>query len=382
MPDIEQTDQNSVIDGNIPEGVDLSGLSQSRFNFNYRMFPSDLTASYYGGHYMVININVPVNPFTGQPRTTFGAGTLTGELSKVDTAKYGTPAEQLSYGLTPTPSGEAQRESLSVPRFTRRIAESIALFMPSSMIHTNQNIYEEVSLTALGGRVASVGLAALVAGGGPLSGRSVQSALQSGVSAARVLDSAGRMISQVASLAKYPINPRVEILFSTTPQKQYVFEVLMAPRNEYESEAIKSIIKTLRIHAAPGIGSGSVNGGVGAAIGGTIGALAGLATGRSFGSAAVGGLAGAAFGGLATSLGPGLTFVPPSEFDITFYQNGRENTNIPKINTCVMEKIEVDYSPTGGMFSTFRNGHPVAVRLSMAFREVEIPHKARIEQGF
>ena len=82
-----------------------------------------------------------------------------------------------------------------------------------------------------------------------------------------------------------------------------------------------------------------------------------------------------------TSIIGGFTFVPPAEFDITFFNKGVENIHIPRISTCVLERIEVDYAPTG-VYSTFRNGYPVAARLSLGFRELEIVHKERILRGF
>ena len=75
------------------------------------------------------------------------------------------------------------------------------------------------------------------------------------------------------------------------------------------------------------------------------------------------------------------TFIPPAEFDITFYNGATENLNVPRINTCVLERCEVDYAPSGG-WSTFSNGQPIAARLSLAFREIEIIHKRRVVQGF
>jgi hypothetical protein len=112
-----------------------------------------------------------------------------------------------------------------------------------------------------------------------------------------------------------------------------MFEVFLLPRSEKEVESVKNIIRTLRYYAAPEI------------------TLAGFA------------------------------FVPPADFDITFFQAGKENTNLPRINTCVLDRIDVDYSPEQS-YSTFANGHPVAVRLSLGFREVEILHKERVLQGF
>ena len=313
--------------------VSDNDLGQSEFDFNYKVFPNDLTNENVG-HYMVININVPVSYKGGEARGSYTSSqfmnVLPNEFSKVDVLRFGRGAGNAIVGAaTGTPSYEA----LAIPRFTRRIKESIALFMPSSIVHSSQNMYEEVSMTAIAGKVAAVGVGALA--GTLASGGSLKSALGAGNFTTNLLTGAGRAIGTAASIAKYPINPRIEVLYSTTPQRQYVFELMLAPRNETESISIESIIKTLRFHAAPEIDP-------------------------TFG---------------------GFTLIPPAEFDITFYNKGQENEHIPKINTCVLERIEVDYSPQGP-YATFRNGHPVAVRLSLAFREVEMLHKQRVLQGF
>ena len=129
-----------------------------------------------------------------------------------------------------------------------------------------------------------------------------------------------------------PINPRVEVLYSHTDLRSFTFEFLMSPKNKSESVAMWNIIKTLRQHSVPELDP---------------------ATG-------------------------GSTFIPPAEFDFTFYHKGKENTNIPRINTSVLNAVEVQYDPTG-TFGTFSNGHPVAVRLSLRFTEVEPLHRKRIQ---
>ena len=79
--------------------------------------------------------------------------------------------------------------------------------------------------------------------------------------------------------------------------------------------------------------------------------------------------------------GQGFFLVPPSEFDIKFYYNGKINDNIPEISTCVLETIDVDYAPNG--FSAYevpgqtvpskgKTGMPVAIRLTLGFKETEI----------
>lgn len=311
-------------------------LGNSKYDFRYKVFPNDL-GSGDNGHYMVININVPVEgiapkgvPGVSDNGLTLGtpAGAFTdrftaiNQVSKLDVLRYGQNT-----------LGGAQRPAFSIPRNTRRIAESIALFMPTPLIFNGQNVYEDVSLTALGGKL-TVGAANFVSAG-------LRSWLGKGVG--KITDgliNLGEGIAQAggaaAAVMQNPINPMVEILFTNTAQRQFTFELLLAPRNEKESEAIKNIIATLRFHAAPEINSKTY----------------------------------------------GTTWIPPADFDITFFNKGVENTNLLRINTCVLERCEVDYAPTAGIYSTFRNGHPVAVRVSLGFRELEPVHKLRILQGF
>lgn len=330
VPDALTTDFNAQ---NTAAGDDLA---QSRYDFQYKVFPSDVGHDD-TGHYMVININVPTkfstakltNPlYTGDPVAgSFGnLVTPLNQVSKVDVLRYG---KNITGGVQ-RPTG------INIPRFSKRIAESVALYMPSPVVFNQHNIYEEISLTALAGK--------LTVGGVSLGTKFIADkffgagryAKDIGTGLGKVADAVGNGVSGVSSLLQSPINPMVEVLFTNTPQRQFTFEVLMAPRNEKESETIKAIVQTLRFHATPELNDFALN---------------------------------------------GLFWIPPADFDITFFNKGQENMNILRINTCVMERIEVDYSPAG-VYSTFRNGHPVAVRLSMAFRELEPLHKQRILQGF
>lgn len=297
--------------------INPQSLFSSKYDFNYRYFPDNLTTDYVG-HYMVININVPVD-LLGFRRGKHGTlySSRLGELSKVDRLRFNTGGQLLPID----PALTTQVGELSFGRWTRRIAESIAIFMPNGgLINTHENKYEEVSLTSLGFKAVGVGLAA-------------RAGTQAAKNLTQKFSGAGEAIGNIMSMMNMPINPRVEVLFANTPQKQYTFEFLLAPANEKESQSIKEIIKTLRFHASPEV----------------------------------------------SYLDP--TFVPPAEFDITFFNKGSENDHILRVNTCVLERIEVDYAPTG-TYATFSNGHPVSVKLSLAFREVEITHKRRVLQGF
>ena len=338
----------------------LGPSRQSKYDFNYRTFPEDLSSDY-NGHYMIININVPTDSGGKSISGINGSGigesfrsvALPNDLATVDRLKFG------SYrGIGPTNVPMGALDFLN-PRAdfttgTRRIVESIAIHMPSSVLYNSQHIYEEVSLTAIAGALGKVVASNIGAGVAALLTRSVANGLATGSAINRVYNPLGSVVGTGAKLLGYPINPRVEVLFTATPQRQFAFEILMAPKSEKESETMKKIVETLRFHAAPEITSL------------TLGDIAPVIN--------------AGVIELLGNVGIPL-FIPPAMFDITFYNKGGENTNIPRISTCVMDRIEVDYAPTG-VYSTFRNGHPVVARLSMGFREVEILHKARIAQGY
>lgn len=311
-----------------PRSNEDTTLSQSRYDFTYKVFPHDLGMDYMG-HYMVININVPVFPGTdiarGSSITKSQFDVLGGEYSKVDVLRFGN-----------VDSGGANSGG-GLPRRTRRIAQSIALYMPGSqLIYNGRNAYEEISLTALGGQlltgILSKGIGAVYG----LLNQNFQSYLNAQAGVGQALDTAGNVINTGAQLAGAPINPRVEVLFATTPLRDFQFEFLMVPRNEEESKTIAEIVKTLRFHAAPEISNATL----------------------------------------------GFTYIPPAEFDITFYHRGVENMKIPRINTCVLLECEVDYAPNLGIWQSYRDGSPLATRLRLVFKEIEVVHKLRVLQGF
>lgn len=298
---------------------DPTGLEQSSYDFNYRVFPEDLTMSD-SSHYMVININVPVH-VGGARRSSYPIGTiLDNEYSKVDNLRYNTQLNS-TFNKQVGAINAVETEALAIPRSTRRIKESIALHMPNGgLVYTEDNKYEEVSMTAIGsGLISAAAKAADKVTGG---------------AASSLVSATGQVVSNGSKLAGYPINPRVEVLFATRPQRQWMFEMFLAPRSETESKTVKNIIDTLRYHAAPELGAG------------------------------------------------GFYFIPPAEFDITFFKQGIENQHLPRVNTCVLERIDIDYAPQSGIYSTFKDGSPLAVRLSLGFREIEILHKRRVLQGF
>jgi hypothetical protein len=296
--------------------------SQGKYNFNSRVFPSDIGTGYQG-HFMVLNINVQtgtvMNKLNKKPNLSFEV--LQNDLSTTDALRYSidntwSSEKATELGLDPTGLGTRAR-------FTRRIAESIALYMPNSeLTFSDAHDFENISLTKFAGNIASgkfLGTFGAIVGG--------------------IIDSAGQTIGNVAQVAGSPINPKVEVLFANTFQREFAFEFLFSPSNSKEARDIENIIRTIRFHAAPEYRQG---------------------TGQFF-------------------------WLPPSEFDISFWfvDEGDigENRKIPRINTCVLKQVDVSYAPSGA-YSTFHDGHPVQIRMMLRFIETEVNSKLRIAQGF
>ena len=320
-------------------------LTQSKYDFNYRIFPENLNGQSYEGHYMVININVQTSSRMNEVGTGEGIRTIAtvfptqignrGELSKTDALRFTIDKNFINQaGENLGQVSGLSTSGLTRPRFTRRIQESIALYMPNAELTFNDtHDFENISLTKFGATAAG-GVATFAAAGvGAIFGARLAEKLSGYVGT--VTDSLTG-VGQAATILGRPINPKVEVLYANTMQREHRFDFIFAPSSHKESETLRQIIRTLRYHAAPEIRPG---------------------------------------------IADSFFWVPPAEFDITFYHRGLENTRIPRINTCALTQIDVSYSPNG-TWSTFHDGYPTQIRMQLAFREVEVTHKLRVLQGF
>lgn len=144
------------------------------------------------------------------------------------------------------------------------------------------------------------------------------------------------------------INPKVDVLYSNSQLRKFMFTHFMTPQSADERQSMEDIIKALRMYSAPQLTGGSASG----------------------------------QGSLLTS---GYWFVPPAEFEISFYKysNGKASINehIPLIGRCVLERIDVNYTQQGE-FSTFADGAPTTAMLTMQFREMRVISQADVANGY
>lgn len=134
----------------------------------------------------------------------------------------------------------------------------------------------------------------------------------------------------------YAFNPQLQVLFSNIGFRTFQFDFILTPKNDKEAAEIQNIIRTFKKAAAPEF-------------------QAGLITDSIF-------------------------MKVPDAFKIKFLYNGQENLNVNRIGDCVLESIDIDYSPNG--WSTFKDGSAVQTRLTMQFKEIFIIDKNRINEGY
>ena len=75
-----------------------------------------------------------------------------------------------------------------------------------------------------------------------------------------------------------------------------------------------------------------------------------------------------------------FVYIYPSEFDIFYYQNGKENMNLHRHTSCVLTDMSVNYTPNG-MFNTFDDGMPTQIDITLSFRELALLTKDKVKDG-
>ena len=235
-------------------------------------------------------------------------------------------------------------DKINLTRKTRRAQAYICLYMPDTVNQQLVNDYDQTSLTqALG----TAGLLGAVGGsiGTTLGNLSEGKGFGAGLGAT-LAESVGALAEKTGSFgagisdlllfsAGVAQNPQVELLFKSIQNREFLFDFRFVPKNAAEAKTIRDIIKKFRFHAAPEI----------------------------------------------PEAGRGRYFIPPSEFDIQFMIGDSLNPALPRISTCVLEGIDINYG-SAGQWTAFADGHPVEISMQLRFKETEIMHKKLIAEGY
>lgn len=347
----------------------VAGPNAELYNTDLMRYPLDV-GGMDKGHYMIIHINE-------QHHTQFPSGSQTTDLPTVaaNAKKYGikkinqalgtaantvrdvltdsgfietitSNASDEARNILETAGGEYERIISTIGvRTIRRTTDTIALYMPDTMNFSQSQGYTDLSLQ--GPLTKGIGAIASLADG-MKAGNSPKESAVNGISnlspfIASLLPGA---LAQAAFAVGFGLvhNPMIEMLYSSPQFRTFRFDFMFYPRSQKEAKEVQKILRKLQFHQAPEIRKDSYS----------------------------------------------VFLIPPSEFDIKFYYNGHENQNIPKISTCVLENIDVDYAPGG--FSTYEvpgqfkpteggTGMPVAIRLSLSFKETEFMTKDHYQKS-
>ena len=167
---------------------------------------------------------------------------------------------------------------------------------------------------------------ASVAGATPIIGR--------GVSALTGL-AENDFVKFILNRAGYVFNPEAQVLFNGISFRSFSMSFTFTPYSKKEADDVKRIIRTFRAHAAP----------------------------RKVKEVA------------------GMFFIPPSIFNIDFHFKGKNNEYINKVGDCVIENIDVNYTPNG--WSAHNDGSPVQTVVTIQFKEIVLVDRDMIEnRGF
>lgn len=348
----------------------LYNLSDSRYDFNYSKYPLQLDDINGNGHYMNFYVNV-------MDKSSYLEGYSTNYKlngKSIDNT-YTIPQSSGLFGIQKATGNAIPVKFKPVTGLTgdfgsqgpirnnyKRIRSAISLFVPyTQMAFNTSSSWEGMSETAkFGGALAGlqffndVSDAARSAVDNKTKMSSAFKTLSSdtnlyGYTAAGIerfiagifnIPESGKGIAHeilkedlITRMMGVAINPQILVLYKQTEVRRFQFSFVLIPSNETESRNIKNIIKMFRFHAAP-----------------------------------------------EATYGSGRFYFAPSTFDIEVFHKGRTNTSIPKISTCVLTSVNVNYAPRG--WATFVDGTPIVTVLELHFMEMDIMTKQKIEAGF
>jgi len=213
----------------------------------------------------------------------------------------------------------------------QRISDAIVLHIQDRPVTRHNVNYEETQIGALGG-ILGGGLSATDGMENAAFNDDVRQAVTRGIigAAPGILGSRGGDLLELGT--KQITNPFREQFFKSVDFRTHSFRYNFMAKSQEESKNIRHIIRLFKFHMHPEL------------------------------------------------TGSGLSFIYPSEFDIKYYFKDKENKAFDRITSCVLTNMNIEYG--GDIFSTFSDGRPVEVNMTLEFRELEVLTKKRIAEGF
>lgn len=231
------------------------------------------------------------------------------------------------------------------PDTTYRISDVITLHLPHAPKVSYNVSYAEVELGTLAGMISggssaadttrsamvAESIGALVLAGSAAGANNAAAMLSKKIGMNAPIT--GEQVMSAARIAEgASLNPFREVLFKGVAMRRHSFNYTFMPKSKEESDNIHNILKVFRYHAMPELSTGS------------------------------------------------LYMIHPSEVVAQIYFNGKENLNFPKMATSVIETVDITYG--GDKFSSFRDGSPVEIHLTLVLREISTVTKKSVQEGY
>ena len=263
------------------------------------------------------------------------------ENANVNYGGGGAPAS----GETPAGGGVS---TLSTPRApTRRLAASIALYMPATVGLQQESKYGEVEIgAAVATAIASYkgynegqGFLNTI---GTTTGAFGDAVSETGVNALKTALDAGAGGAKAAQeIANGKVfNNRMEVVFEGIGRREFSFSFKMMPKSLNEAVTVRQIVNQFRFYMAP------------------------------------------SFDGAPDT---SRTFIVPATFDIEYYYSGGRNKFLNRISTSVLKTCNVTYGGERVQFFKPIDGDgasPVETNIELTFQELEVITREKINKGF
>jgi hypothetical protein len=342
-----------------------ASFDSNKYKIDQLSYPIDLMGPVgeYGGNYVIFYINVAVDskllkdPNTQtvddltQAQLARDSGDLNALANNYKTGALGAVAAPAAVGVggallvgdksaalkagavAAIGAGALQTVASTFSGAKKRLATAIALHTPNTMSTTYSVNYDEedtdiyaMGLAAAGG-TAALSEAAKQKGGSNVAKDVVNATTAAGLAVGLKLPGTGG-ISKITGLAP---NPRKEQIFKHVNFRTFTFDYQFYPRDAQEAENVLNIIYQFKYHMHPEFKDAN-----------------------------------------------NFLYVYPSEFDIFYYNNGQENLNVNRHTSCVLTDMVVNYSPNG-QFTSFANGMPTQINLTLTFKELATLTKEKIQ---
>jgi hypothetical protein len=328
-----------------------------QYNVKSHSYPSDLMAAdgRYGGNYVIFYINIATDSKLKPPESELVAvndvpvrdrGDLVAQnlsSGQVVTAQAGLGVGGAILGkflgvggtsatvaaLSTVGAGAVTSVAASASRQQRRLKTAIALHVPNQLSIRYGMQWTEDDTFALS---AAAGASTEIARA--LESRDAKNLSEPAKAiVANLALSKGPNAGAISAATGLAANPRKEQVFKGVDFRTFQFDYQFFPRSIEEADNVMRIIEEFKFHMHPEFKDNN-----------------------------------------------NFLYIYPSEFDISYFQGGTENLNLHRHTSCVLTEMNINYTPNG-TFTTFPNGMPTQINVTMNFRELALLTKQKVRDG-